>query len=84
MLLLKEHWVGGNLTFFGPPRLSTKKVRLLRKLREFFCVCFILFRPQETKLYEKSPPGVFFGVFRHSKYENTNKHVLVWARNIHE
>ena len=30
------------------------------------------------------PLGVFFGVFRLSKYENTNEHVLVWAHKIHE
>ena len=33
---------------------------------------------------KKTPPGVFFRVFRLSKYENTNEHVLVWACKIHE
>ena len=33
---------------------------------------------------KKDPPEVFFGVFRLSKYENTNEHVLVRACKIHE
>ena len=33
---------------------------------------------------KKDPPGVFFGVFRLSKHENTNEHVLVQACKIHE
>ena len=33
---------------------------------------------------KKDPRGVFFGVFKLSKHENTNKHVLVQARKIHE
>ena len=33
---------------------------------------------------KKDPHGVFLGVFRLSKHENTNEHVLIWARKIHE
>ena len=63
MVLTKEHWVGGNLTFsgppsFGPPSLSTKKVDLLfyGSQESSSVVCFILFRSQETKLDEKGAP----------------------------
>ena len=33
---------------------------------------------------KKDPPGVLFRVFKLSKYENTNEHVLVKACKIHE
>ena len=33
---------------------------------------------------KKDTLGVFFGVFRLSKYENTNEDVLVWAHKIHK
>ena len=33
---------------------------------------------------KKDPPGVLFRVFKLSKYENTNEHVLVQAHKIHD
>ena len=42
---------------------------------------YVLRRLNWTK---KHPLGVFFDVFRLSKYENTNEHVLVQACKIHE
>ena len=48
-------------------------------------VCFILFRPRETKLDEKGPPLESSLEFSDSlNYENTVKHVLVRACKIHE
>ena len=63
MLLLKEHWVGGNLTFFRLSWLSTKKVCLTsleakRVILWFFLYFFSLRRlnwmknhPLESSLY---------------------------------
>ena len=45
---------------------------VLRELREFFGLVLV------------HPLGIFFGVFKLSKNENTNDHVLVRARKIHE
>ena len=86
MLLLKECWVGGNLTFFGPPRLSTKKVHLNFLKAKRVLMWFVLYFSSLRRLnwMKKNPHGIFFGVFRLSKYENTNDHVLVRARKIHE
>ena len=48
-------------------------------------VCFILFRSQETKLYEKSTPLESSSEFLGSQnYKNTNDHPLVQARKIHK
>ena len=52
-----------------------------RVLMWFVLYFFGLRRLNWTK---KHPPGVFLGVSRLSKYENTNKHVLFRARKIHE
>ena len=45
MLLLKERWVGGNLTFFWTSLTKYEKGSpfLPRKLREFFCGMFYTF-----------------------------------------
>ena len=48
-------------------------------------VCFILFRPQETKLDEKVPPLEYSFEFSDSlNYENIIEHSLILARKIHE
>ena len=48
-------------------------------------VCFILFRPWETKLDEKAPPLESSLDFSHClKYENIDEHVLVQDRKIHK
>ena len=66
MLLWKEHWVGGNLTFFGPPRLSMKKVRLTSSEAKRVLMWFVLyvFGLRRLNWMKKDPLGVFFGVFR--------------------
>ena len=72
-LLLKERWVGGNLTFFGPPSLRKKNIHLFFFGSEESSseICFILFRFQETKLDEKGTPWSL--LCRLSKYENTKR-----------
>ena len=48
-------------------------------------VCFILFRPQDTKLDEKAPPLESSLEFLYSLYyESTTENVLVQAHKIHE
>ena len=48
-------------------------------------VCFLLFRPQETKLDEKGPRLKSSLAFSDSLNVKTPaEHVLVWARKIHE
>ena len=66
MLILKERWVGGNLTFFGPPQLSTKKVRLTSLEAKRVLLWFVLyfFGLKRLNCMKKNPRGVFFGVFR--------------------
>ena len=69
MLLLKEHWVGGNLTFFEPPRISMKKVCLTSLEAKRVLLWFVLYFSSLRRLnfMKKHPLGVFFGVFRLSK-----------------
>ena len=86
MLLLKEHWVGGNLTFFGPSCLSTKKVRLTSSeaKRVLLWIVLYFFSLRRLNWMKNNPLGVFFRVFRLSKHKNTNEHVLVRACKIHK
>ena len=86
MLLLKGHWVGGNLTFFVPSWLSTKKVCLtsLEAKRVLLWIFLYFSGLRRLNCMKNHPHEVVFRVFRLSKYENTNKHVLVRALKIHE
>ena len=86
MLLLKERWVGGNLTFFIPPRLNMKKVHLTSSEAKRVLLWFFLYFSGLRRLnwMKNNPLGVFFRIFRLSKHENTNEHVLVQAHKIHE
>ena len=74
MLFSKERWVGSNLTFFGPPRLSTKKVCLTSSEAKRVLLWYVLYFSGLRRLnwMKKDPPGIIFGVFRLSKCENTN------------
>ena len=58
MLLLKERWVGGNLTFFGPTRLSMKKVHLTSLEAKRVLLWFVLYLSGLKRLnwMKKGPP----------------------------
>ena len=64
MLLLKERWVGGNLTFFGPSRLSMKKARLTSLEAKRVLLWYVLHFSGLRRLNwtKKDPHGVFLGV----------------------
>ena len=86
MLLLKEHWVGGNLTLFGPSWLNTKKEHptsseAKRVLLWFFLYFFVLGRLDWMK---KDPLGVFFRVFKLFKLWKHHRACTSWAHKIHE
>ena len=86
MLLLKERWVGGNLTLFGPSWLSTKKVCLTSSEAKRVLLWYVLyfFGLRRLNWTKKDPPGVFFGVFRLSKLWKHRRACTSRARKIHE
>ena len=86
MLILNERWVGGNLTFFRPPRLSTKTVRLTSSKAKRVLLWFVLYFSGLMRLNcTKNPPLESSLEFSDSlNYENIIEHVLVRARKIHK
>ena len=86
MLILKEHWVGGNLTFLRPFRLNTKKVPLTSSEAKRVLLWFVLYFSGLRRLnWMKNHPLESSLEFLDSlNYENTIKHVLVRACKIHE
>ena len=81
MLLLKGRRVGGNLTFFMPPWLSTKKVRLTYSEAKRVLLWYVLYFSNLRRLnwMKNHPPrvfvrcwtwreGIFVLVFKINKY----------------
>ena len=86
MFLLKGHWVGHNLTFFGPSSLSTKKVRLTSLEAKRVLLWFVLYFSGLRRLnwMKKFPLESSLEFSDSLNYENTFEHVIVWARKIHK
>ena len=86
MPLLKMHRSGISLPIFVPCQLSMKKVYLSPSGAKRVLMCIVLYFSNIKRINctKNHPPRAFFGVFRLSKHENTNEHVLVQAHKIHE
>ena len=86
MMLLKERWVGGNLSFFGPSSLNTKKVCLTSSKSKRVLLWFVLYFSglQRLNCTKNHPSESSLEFLDSLNYENTIKHVLVRAHKIHE
>ena len=86
MFLSKECWVGGNLTFFRPSWLSTKKVCLTSSEAKRVLLWFVLYFSGLRRLNctKKHPLESSLEFLDSLKYENIIEHVVVWACKIHE